>query len=145
MRIEDDIKLDYKDVLIRPKRSTLRSRKEVDLYRKFSFRNYQSSDADNHYYGIPIMASNMDGVGTFEMANSLAKIGLFTSLVKNYNADQLIDFFGQNSESRFEHVAYSMGITDSDFEKFKVVYETTSTRLKYVCVRMVIRNVFLSI
>jgi GMP reductase len=134
MRIEDDSKLDYKDVLIRPKRSTLGSRKEVDLYRKFSFRNYQSSDGDNHYYGIPIMASNMDGVGTFEMADSLAKIGLFTSLVKNYNVDQLIDFFGQNSESRLQNVAYSMGITDADFDKFKVVYGTASTQLKYVCV-----------
>ena len=37
MRIDDDMKLDYKDVLIRPKRSTLESRKEVDLERKFIF------------------------------------------------------------------------------------------------------------
>ena len=134
MRIEDDSKLDYKDVLIRPKRSTLGSRKDVDLYRKFSFRNYLGSDTDNHYHGIPIMASNMDGVGTFEMADSLAEIGLFTSLVKNYSAEVLIEFFGQNNESRLQNVAYSMGITESDFEKFKVVYQAPGTQLKYVCV-----------
>jgi hypothetical protein len=57
----------------------------------------------------------MDGVGTSEMANSLAKIGLFTSLMKNYSANELIDFFGQNSKSRLQNVAYSMGITESDF------------------------------
>ena len=83
MRIEDDSKLDYKDVLIRPKRSTLGSRKDVELEREFTFRNFQAKN-DEHYRGIPIMASNMDGVGTFEMADTLAGLGLFTCLVKNY-------------------------------------------------------------
>ena len=83
MRIEDDSKLDYKDVLIRPKRSTLGSRKDVELEREFTFRNYQAESSE-HYRGIPIMASNMDGVGTFEMADALAELGLFTCLVKNY-------------------------------------------------------------
>jgi GMP reductase len=82
MRLEEDIKLDYKDVLIRPKRSTLESRKEVELERKFTFRNFEPYDLidiveDYHYWGIPIMAANMDGVGTFEMADTLAKQGLF--------------------------------------------------------------------
>uniref|UniRef100_A0A665V2K8 GMP reductase 2-like n=1 Tax=Echeneis naucrates TaxID=173247 RepID=A0A665V2K8_ECHNA len=62
-RIENDIKLDFKDVLLRPKRSTLKSRNEVDLMRSFTFRNSKSS-----YRGIPIIAANMDTVGTFEMA-----------------------------------------------------------------------------
>ena len=61
MRIEQDIKLDYKDVLIRPKRSTLGSRKEVNLDRKFTYRNYNPPFPDNassyHYSGIPIIAS----------------------------------------------------------------------------------------
>ncbi|MFT5659202.1 MAG: GMP reductase, partial [Gammaproteobacteria bacterium] len=113
MRIEDDRKLDYRDVLIRPKRSTLGSRKDVDLFRKFNFRHYQGSEPGDHYHGIPIMASNMDGVGTFEMADSLAKIGLFTSLVKNYDADQLVDFFAKDDDNRLQNVAYSMGITES--------------------------------
>lgn len=134
MRIEDDSKLDYKDVLIRPKRSTLGSRKEVELFRKFNFRNYHFGKQIPHYKGIPIMASNMDGVGTFEMADALAELGLFTCLVKNYSADALIDFFNAHIPERTANVAYSTGITEQDFEKFEQVYKATSQTLKYVCV-----------
>jgi GMP reductase len=77
MRIDQDLKLDYKDVLIRPKRSTLSSRKEVSLERGFTFRNYNPNFPDNikleHYRGVPVMAANMDGVGTFKMADTLAQ------------------------------------------------------------------------
>ena len=66
MRIEEDIKLDFKDVLIRPKRSTLTSRKEVDLERKYTFKH-----SGKVYTGIPIMAANMDGVGTFSVAEEI--------------------------------------------------------------------------
>jgi len=134
MRIEDDSKLDYKDVLIRPKRSTLGSRKDVELFRNFSFRNFKSDGSDSHYRGIPIMASNMDGVGTFEMADKLASLGLFTCLVKNYESADLIDFFNQDDTNRVENVACSMGITEQDFEKFDSVYKATGKHLKYVCV-----------
>ena len=64
-----DVKLDFKDVLLRPKRSTLKSRADVDLYREIKFRNSKQV-----YNGVPIMASNMDTVGTFEMAKTLAKV-----------------------------------------------------------------------
>ncbi|MCP4333282.1 MAG: GMP reductase [Gammaproteobacteria bacterium] len=133
MRIEDDSKLDYKDVLIRPKRSTLGSRKDVDLVREFTFRNFQA-DSEEHYRGIPIMASNMDGVGTFTMADTLATMGLFTCLVKNCEAAQLVDFFAEENAARRENVAYSTGITRLDFEKFNTVYSQTGDNLKYVCV-----------
>ena len=133
MRIEDDSKLDYKDVLIRPKRSTLGSRKDVELEREFSFRNY-TADSDQHYRGIPVMASNMDGVGTFLMADTLAELGLFTCLVKNYEVAQLVEFFAAGKASRRENVAYSTGITPQDYEKFESVYQQTGNKLKYVCV-----------
>ncbi|KAJ7313164.1 hypothetical protein JRQ81_004438 [Phrynocephalus forsythii] len=68
--IDNDIKLDFKDVLLRPKRSTLKSRSEVDLMRSFVFRNSKQT-----YTGIPIIAANMDTVGTFEMAKVLCKVG----------------------------------------------------------------------
>ncbi len=68
-RIDNDIKLDFKDVLIRPKRSTLKSRADVDLTRQFLFRHSKKT-----YEGIPIIASNMDTVGTFEMAIQLSKV-----------------------------------------------------------------------
>ncbi len=133
MRIEDDSKLDYKDVLIRPKRSTLGSRKDVELEREFTFRNYQSNH-DHHYRGIPIMASNMDGVGTFAMADTLAELGLFTCLIKNYTSDDLIDYFREGDANRRENVAYSTGITHQDLKKFEAVYKITEPGLKYVCV-----------
>ncbi len=133
MRIEDDSKLDYKDVLIRPKRSTLGSRKDVELEREFTFRNYRSK-SNHHYQGIPIMASNMDGVGTFAMADTLAELGLFTCLVKNYGIDDLVDYFEEENVSRRENVAYSTGITSEDLEKFEAVYKNTGSSLKYVCV-----------
>ena len=144
MRIEEDIKLDYKDVLIRPKRSTLGSRKEVDLERGFTFRNYKPEAMTmedirpeyRNWRGIPIMASNMDGVGTFEMANELAKQKIMTCLVKTYTVPQLVNYFetGNVTPERKNYVAMSIGITDADHEKFRKVYEQTGTQLKYVCI-----------
>jgi len=77
MRIEEDIKLDYSDVLIRPKRSTLESRKEVDLHRTFNFKNGKS------WTGIPIVAANMDTTGTIEIGKEFAKYDMLTCLSKH--------------------------------------------------------------
>ena len=81
MRIEQDIKLDYKDVLFKPKRSKLESRRDVDLTRTFKF-HY-----GNEWTGVPIMASNMDGVGTFEMAKVLQEHKMITVMRKHYTVD----------------------------------------------------------
>lgn len=133
MLISDDIKLDYSDVLIRPKRSTLKSRKEVDLLRPMKFRN-----SERIYQGVPIMAANMDGVGTFEMADALSSIDIFTCLVKTYSAEDLAEFFNksdiENTIHRQQNVAMSIGTSDSDLEKFKKVYKLTDGILKYLCV-----------
>jgi len=137
MRLEEDIKLDYKDVLIRPKRSTLKSRKQVKLLRGFTFRNYEPDFPENindvHCTGIPIMASNMDGVGTFEMADTLAKKSIFTCLVKTYSADELIEFFNTDDYLRTNHVAMSIGTSDDDWCKLQSVIACADGNLKYVC------------
>ena len=141
MRIEEDVKLDYKDVLIRPKRSTLKSRNQVHLTRRTNFRNYAAplpdNSADYHYSGVPIMASNMDGVGTFEMADKLASQHIFTCLVKTYEANELIDFFNARFDiddvSRTENVAMSIGTSDDDWCKLQNVMALTNGNLKYVC------------
>ena len=146
MRLEEDIKLDYKDVLIRPKRSTLSSRREVDLHRGFTFRNYipeamsmENLRPDSHpsYQGVPIMAANMDGVGTFEMADALGEQDIFTCLVKTYSVQELVSFFDSADEKmrwkRPEYTAYSMGITDKDHDKFRAVYEQ-APNIKFVCI-----------
>jgi GMP reductase len=154
MHIENEVKLDYSDVLIRPKRSTLGSRKEVDLERGFNFPNYQPKElefpdnvrepvfepgypniyVEKHWRGVPIMAANMDGVGTFEMASKLAEQKIFTCLVKTYEVADLVNFFDdpENTE-RNNYVAYSMGITDADHEKFRIVYEQ-APNIKFVCI-----------
>ncbi len=138
MRIEEDQKLDYSDVLIRPKRSTLGSRKDVDLERGFTFRNHTPEFPDNatyrHYRGVPLMAANMDGVGTFEMADELSSQKVMTCLVKTYSVGHLAAYFGTDSEERREYVAMSIGITDKDADKFSQVYAQSSKGLKYVCI-----------
>jgi GMP reductase len=138
MHLENDIKLDYSDVLIRPKRSTLSSRKDVELLRKFKFKNYQPDFPDNiedqHYHGVPIIAANMDGVGTFEMADELAKQGIFTCLVKTYSIPQLTDFFNSGNRLRTSNVAMSIGTSPADYDKFVQVYARVGGNLKYLCI-----------
>ena len=133
MRIEENIKLDYSDVLFRPKRSTLESRKEVDLTRSYNF-------MENDYKGIPIMAANMDGVGTFQMADALGKLNLFTCLIKSYTVNEYVDFFDVDDKwlevhqvRRQNYAAYTMCITDEDHEKFRKVYEQ-APQIQYVCI-----------
>ena len=135
MQIDNEIKLDYKDVLIRPKRSTLRSRSEVSLERSFTFCNYEPDFPDNiedeHYRGIPIMAANMDGVGTMEMAQELSKQGIFTCLIKTYTVDELVEFFNGVGDSRY--VAMSIGTSDHDYYKLVNVCDKAPDMVKYVC------------
>ena len=136
MLLDNELKLDYSDVLIRPKRSTLGSRKEVDLNRKFTYVNLGGAKESSYDYdGVPIMAANMDGVGTMEMADELSqRYNMFTCLVKTYSAEELIDFFNPRVDLRTEFVAMSIGITKADKEKLAQVYDETTRNLKYVCV-----------
>ena len=88
MHIEHEVKLDFKDVLIRPKRSTLTSRADVEIEREFRFRH-----AAVQYRGIPIVAANMDTTGTIEMAAALDRLGLSVALHKPYEPARIIEFF----------------------------------------------------
>jgi GMP reductase len=127
MHIEHEVKLDFKDVLIRPKRSTLTSRSEVDISREFTFKH-----GGGPYKGIPIIASNMDTTGTFEIARALDRFGLSTALHKHYAADEYIAFF--RTLQRKSAAFYSMGITRADEEKFRRVKEACGDALVYVCI-----------
>jgi GMP reductase len=84
MKILDDIKLDFSDVLLLPKRSEYSSRSEVSLERTFKFK-YSS----NTWRGVPIMVSNMDTTGTIEMALQLQQHKVLTCLHKYYTAEDL--------------------------------------------------------
>lgn len=127
MRIEEELKLDFKDVLIRPKRSTLTSRSEVDISREYVFLH-----SGLRYQGIPIIAANMDTVGTFGMAKVLAQHGLSVALHKHYGEAELLAFFA--TLERRSSAFYSMGITAADYEKFQRVKEKAGDALEYVCV-----------
>uniref|UniRef100_A0A2K6UD40 GMP reductase n=1 Tax=Saimiri boliviensis boliviensis TaxID=39432 RepID=A0A2K6UD40_SAIBB len=124
--IDNDVKLDFKDVLLRPKRSTLKSRSEVDLTRSFSFRNSKQT-----YIGVPIIAANMDTVGTFEMAKVLCKFSLFTAVHKHYSLDQWQEFASQNPDC-LEHLAASSGTGSSDFEQLEQILEAIP-QVNYIC------------
>ena len=126
MHIEHEIKLDFKDVLIRPKRSTLTSRSDVDISRQFAFRHGKAA-----YSGIPIIAANMDTTGTFEMARAFAPLGLSVALHKHYAVDEYVQFF--NGLDRSSAAFYSIGITKADEEKFKQVMARAGSRIQYVC------------
>jgi len=130
MRIEDSIKLDYSDVLIRPKRSTLVSRKDVSLEREFTFRHSPIT-----YTGIPIMGANMDTTGTFAMAHSLWKFNMFTCLHKHYTIDDWCEFMITDAGATPEHknVSVSTGIADADFLKTRKILEEFP-EINYICI-----------
>lgn len=127
MHIENEIRLDFKDVLIRPKRSTLSSRSEVSLERTFTMRN-----SHVQYSGIPIIAANMDTTGTFEMARALGAHDLSVALHKHYSAEQYVDFF--TSLNKKSLAFYSMGITQNDLDKFVSVMEAAPGAVEYLCI-----------
>jgi GMP reductase len=124
MILENELKLDFKDVLIRPKRSTLSSRSQVDLERKFTFKH-----SGKVYVGVPIMAANMDGVGTFAMANELSKHKMFTCLVKNYEASQFHDHISIGTD----YFAVSTGIGERDFDRLTQILNAYP-EIQYICI-----------
>ncbi len=125
MRIEDEIKLDFKDVLIRPKRSTLSSRKQVDLARTYKFKH-----SGFEWTGVPIMASNMDGVGTLQVAEALYNHRMFTCLVKNYDEDDLHDTVGKIGGNYF---AVSTGTSEKDFQRLSRIINSYP-EIHFICI-----------
>jgi GMP reductase len=116
MKIINETKLDFDDVLLVPQRSQAASRVSVLLERNFSF--YHSMQTWN---GIPICSSNMDTTGTFDMAESLSKMGMITCLHKHYDLEQYIE-----NITDLNTQWYSMGIQDHDIEKLSVIVERMS-------------------
>lgn len=125
MRIEQDIKLDFKDVLIRPKRSTLKSRAEVNLQREYKFKHSQLS-----WQGVPVIASNMDHTGTFAMAKSLAKHKLLTAIDKFITVQDWQNFHKQNPDL-VSHCFVGTGIGEKDFAALKLILKDIPT--PFIC------------
>ena len=129
MLLENDLKLDFSNVLLRPKRSTAESRKDVNLWRSMKFRN-----SEGEFYGVPIMAANMDGVGTLEMAEVLCSNGMFTCLNKPISEEDLINHFSTDSKLPINYTAMTIGATKREEDKFASVYKKTDERVKFLCI-----------
>ena len=125
MRVENEIKLDFKDVLFRPKRSRLASRKEVNLERTYRFKH-----SGFEWTGVPIMASNMDGVGTAEMAVALYDHRMFTCFVKTTRAYEIAPVLSKIGGNYF---AVSSGTSDDDWSRLQTVLDTMPA-VSFVCI-----------
>lgn len=128
MRVEYDIKLGFKDVMFRPKRSKLCSRSLVSLEREFKLLNCESS-----WEGIPIMAANMDTVGTFEMALALYKSKVFTAIHKHYSIGEWLTFIDNAPEDIGNYIAVSTGTGSEDVKKLEEIF-STFPQLKWICI-----------
>lgn len=114
MRIEQELKLGFKDVLFRPKRSTLKSRSQVNLTRDFTFKH-----SGRQWSGVPVIAANMDSVGSFAMAKALAEHGVMTAVHKHYTVEDWAEFAKTADKTTLNNVMVSTGTSDADFQKLK--------------------------
>ncbi|MFL2677309.1 MAG: GMP reductase [Dehalococcoidia bacterium] len=129
MRVDRDFKLDFDDVLIRPKRSTLSSRRLVDLNRKFTFRHSKDT-----WEGIPVIAANMDTTGTFEIANSLKKEKMLTAVHKFYSLDDWAKAIKSN-QIDLEHCAITFGVEEAENAEdfFNFLKKNNLNKPKFIC------------
>ena len=129
MRVDRDFKLDFDDVLIRPKRSTLSSRRLVDLNRKFTFRH-----SEDVWEGIPVIAANMDTTGTFEIADSLKKEKMLTAIHKFYSLDDWAKAIKSN-QIELDHCAVTFGVEEAENaeEFFNFLKKNNLNKPKFIC------------
>ena len=131
MKIEQEIKLDFKDVLFRPKRSTLSSRSEVNLERTFTFKNSGAT-----WTGVPLISSNMDTVSSFEMFTELQKNKCITCFHKYIDIDDFIKRWVPG-EMNADYFSLSTGITDNDFKHLRENYYKlviAGIFVKFICI-----------
>jgi GMP reductase len=128
MRIEEDLKLGFSDVLFRPKRSTLNSRSQVELGREFVFKH-----SGRRWSGVPVIAANMDTVATFAMARSLARHQILTAVHKHYSVAEWQAFVQEESPDVLQNVIVSSGTSEKDFEKLQQVL-ALSDELAFICI-----------
>ena len=122
-KIETEELLDYSDVLIRPKRSTMQSRSDVEVERNLKFKW-----SSQQWKGVPLIAANMDTTGTFEVYNVLSKYGIVTALHKFYTPG---DFKVQKSLNPNMFMV-SSGISDADFERLQSILSEVSCN--WICI-----------
>jgi GMP reductase len=139
MRILDSEELDFSDVLILPQRSTLKSRKDTDIERTFTFPNARDfTGAKRTWTGFPVIAANML-TGTFAMAKALSQYGMMTALHKHYSIEELRIFWQNNfdygmGDGVTEDTFYTLGIRNEDLEKYNSFHSYDLCKPKFVCI-----------
>ncbi|GAM10921.1 GMP reductase [Geobacter sp. OR-1] len=128
MRVETDMKLGFKDVLIRPKRSNLKSRSQVDLARSYTFLHSRKE-----WSGIPVIASNMDTIGTFEVAGVLARHGLLTAIHKHYTPQEWDSFLNSCGSPVSANIMVTSGTSAEDFAKLVSIMGSHQA-LDFICI-----------
>ena len=119
MRIIEDVKLDYADVLFQPKRSKLESRRDVEMLRTFTFHN-----SSRTFKCLPIMASNMDGVGTFSVAKVLQQHKMMTVIRKHYKIEEWQNAIGNGLNLKYLSVCTgTAAIWKKDAEDYALAKE----------------------
>jgi len=128
MFLESDLKLGFGDVLIRPKRSNLKSRSQVDLQRSFKFLH-----SKHEWTGIPVIAANMDTTGTFEVADRLASHGMLTAIHKHYSVAEWDAYLSNRSDDIYSRIMVSTGSSGSDFDKLSSILQS-HPKLGFICI-----------
>jgi GMP reductase len=128
MFLESELKLGFGDVLIRPKRSNLKSRSEVDLVRHFKFLH-----SKHEWSGIPVIAANMDITGTFEVAEVLARHGMLTALHKHYSIEEWNAYLLDHDDAIYPRIMVSTGTSSADFEKLSKIL-TNQPKIDFICI-----------
>lgn len=128
MFLENDLKLGFGDVLIRPKRSNLKSRSQVDLERHFKFLHSQ-----HDWSGVPVIAANMDTTGTFEVAEVLATYGMLTAIHKHYSVADWDAYLLERNEAIYSRIMVSTGSSRADFDKLSKIM-LNHPQLSFICI-----------
>ena len=130
MRIETEIELDYSDVLIKPRRSTIASRKDADITREYKFRW-----SGRTVKGTGIMQANMGTIGNFEVSRKMLNSGLFACLHKHHNVEDLVEFYRtlNDKDETYLRCLLAVGLKDNGVEKVREIKRqlgiTVSVRL----------------
>jgi GMP reductase len=127
VKISTQYSLDFHNVLLKPKISNLTSRKEVDLMRDFVFRNSKQT-----WFGTPIIAANMDSIGTFEVYEKMNKYNMLTALHKFYTINDYAQAIDKYNGLNLKNIMISTGISDTDFIKLTTIM--TMVDAKWICI-----------
>ena len=119
MQIINETQLDFSDVLIKPRRSSIDSRSKVDITREYKFKW-----CPYVIKGTGIMQANMGTIGNFEVSRKMLDKGLFACLHKHHNIDILIKFYKElikRGDDTWRRCLLGIGLRDNGIDKLRQI------------------------